>query len=288
MPDLHLDRPPGVLPAYLRAAARGRTGAPGRPLPGRRAVLPEVAADPARLARYAEVCGARPDGFLPPAYPHLLAFPAALALMTAADFPLPLLGLVHTANSLTLHRPIGAGERLALEVRTDRLRPHPRGTAFDVAAVARTAGGGEEVWASRSTYLHRHGGGSAAPGAPGGSPAPAVLADGSGPWRVPAATGRRYAAVSGDRNPIHLHPWAARPFGFRRAVAHGMWTKARVLAALGPGLPGAAEVEVVFRTPLLLPGTVRLAVGGRDGRTEFALTSGDGTRTHLAGSVTPR
>ncbi|MGP3690905.1 MaoC/PaaZ C-terminal domain-containing protein [Streptomyces sp. IBSNAI002] len=282
MTDLRFDSPPGVLPSYLRAVARARRADPARPLPDRRAVLPDVTADPARLARYAEVCGFRQDGTLPPIYPHLLAFPASLALMTAADFPLPLLGLVHTANTITVRRPLGARERLAMEVSTDRRRTHPRGTVFDVAAVARTDG--EEVWSSRSTYLYRHAT-EANAARPDEHPAPDIEFES---WWLPAASGRRYAAVSGDRNPIHLHAWTARPFGFRRAIAHGMWTKARVLAALGERLPAAADIEVSFRTPVELPSGVRLSVRDLAGRTDFALTGGDGVRTHLRGSVTAR
>ena len=73
-------------------------------------------------------------------------------------------------------------------------------------------------------------------------------------WRVPGDLGRRYAAVSGDRNPIHLHALSAKAFGFPRAIAHGMWTKARCLAALR--LPDALTAEVRFKQPILLPSTV--------------------------------
>ena len=48
--------------------------------------------------------------------------------------------------------------------------------------------------------------------------------------------------------------WAAKPFGFERAIAHGMWTKARCLAALR--LPDAFTADVRFKKPILLPSTV--------------------------------
>jgi acyl dehydratase len=101
-------------------------------------------------------------------------------------------------------------------------------------------------------------------------------------WRVPADTGRRYAAVSQDRNPIHLYPLTARMFGFKTAIAHGMWTTARVLAELAPRLPGAFTVDVAFGAPVPLPATVRLLAGGDLG---FRLVSQDGARTHLYGTV---
>ena len=64
-------------------------------------------------------------------------------------------------------------------------------------------------------------------------------------------------SVSGDLNPIHMHPLTAKAFGFPTAIAHGMWTKARCLAALHPRLPDHFRVEVQFRKPILLPATVQ-------------------------------
>ena len=54
---------------------------------------------------------------------------------------------------------------------------------------------------------------------------------------VPGDIGRRYAGVSGDPNPIHMYAVTARLFGFKSAIAHGMWSYARVLAALGAQRP---------------------------------------------------
>ncbi|MER5397734.1 MaoC/PaaZ C-terminal domain-containing protein [Streptomyces sp. NPDC002599] len=98
-------------------------------------------------------------------------------------------------------------------------------------------------------------------------------------WHLAPDVGRRYGAVSGDRNPIHLHPLTARLFGFPRAVAHGMWTVARCLAEYGPGQP--AEVRAEFRAPVLLPGAVTYAARG----TSFELRSGG--RLHLTGHIRP-
>jgi hypothetical protein len=102
----------------------------------------------------------------------------------------------------------------------------------------------------------------------------------SAEWRLPGNLGRRYASVSGDSNPIHIHPLTARLFGFPRAIAHGMWTKARCLAALEPALPGAYTVSVEFLKPILLPGKVGFGSDGDD----FVVRSGD--TIHLQGKVT--
>ncbi|MFD6549556.1 MaoC/PaaZ C-terminal domain-containing protein [Streptomyces sp. NPDC058398] len=117
---------------------------------------------------------------------------------------------------------------------------------------------------------HREG-----PGRPRGSGPLPALAE----WHLAPDVGRRYGAVSGDRNPIHLHPLTARLFGFPRAIAHGMWTVARCLAEYGPGQ--VAEVRAEFRAPVLLPGAVTYAARGAS----FELRSGD--RLHLTGDVRP-
>jgi MaoC dehydratase-like protein len=221
--------------------------------------------DRERLAAYDRVCGFPLSDTLPPTYPHVLAFPAAMRLMTAPAFPFPVVGLVHVAQRITVHRPL-TDQELDLTVRVENLRPHQRGQQFDV--VASTSG-----WTGVSTYLRVSGRGSS-------SRAPAEVVP-SATWRVPLRAGTDYAAVSGDHNPIHTSRLGARMFGFKRPIAHGMWTMARCLAALGARLPPAYTVEVVFKKPLSLPARVGFRAAGADGRWEFE------AGPHLAGTVTP-
>jgi len=197
------------------------------------------------LAQYAHLCGFTLRDELPPTYPHVLAFPLHLALLARAPFSA--VGVVHIANRIVQHRPLRLGETLVVSARVSELRPHRRGRVFDFVSEARV--GDELVWEDVSTNLKRGDGDETARDA-WHFEAPPVTAE----WRLRDDLGRRYAAVSGDHNPIHLHAWAAKPFGFERAIAHGMWTKARCLAALR--LPEAFTAEVRFKRPILLPGTV--------------------------------
>ncbi|MFJ4471941.1 MaoC family dehydratase [Streptomyces sp. NPDC089424] len=254
---------------------------PDADFPRNRLLRSGVRVDLDRLAAYARVCGF-PTGedTLPLTYPHVLAFPAAMRLMSGRGFPLPLLGLVHTSVDLTRHTALRADGTYELAVHVEGLAPHRRGTQATVVAEARTEG--EVVWESRSTYLARHrtvGAQAREDRTPSASRGDEPSSAGTA-WRLAADAGRRYAAVSGDRNPIHLHPLTARPFGFPRPIAHGMWTVARCLAA--HGTPEAVRVRAEFRAPVPLPGTVEYAADG--GR--FALR-GDGGRIHLTGTVRP-
>ncbi|MEW2190618.1 MaoC/PaaZ C-terminal domain-containing protein [Streptomyces microflavus] len=263
-------------------------GRPGATLPTDRLTLPAAPAAPGPLAAYRDICGfpAPETGPLPLTYPHVLAFPLAMRLMTARRFPLPVVGLVHTWIEIVARRPVRSDEPLELTVYAEELTPHRRGTEVTMVTEARLAGA--LVWESRSGYLSRH-----ATNATGstreadGSPTLPAVAE----WRLPGDLGRRYGAVSGDRNPIHLHPLTARLFGFPRAIAHGMWTVARCLAE-ADGRPGEIRsVRADFRAPVLLPATVTYAADPAGNafalRSESSSGSGTGTgRVNLTGAVT--
>ena len=285
-----LDGPPGSPLLYGRAALGAVPGAGLLPfVGGRGSTLPDlelqldgVEVDRGRLADYARVCGLTLRDQLPATYPHVLSFPLQMRLMADGSFPFPLLGLVHIDNSITQHRPIATSERLDLAVRTEDLRPHPKGRAFTLVAEARSAG--ELVWAERGTILRRGGGDPEARSglrpAPVGEDAPAVPE-----WKLDGGLGRRYAAVSGDRNPIHMHSLSARAFGFPRAIAHGMWSEARCLAQLESSIPDSFTVDVRFLKPILLPARVRFASERDASETRFALRDARKDTPHLEGEL---
>ena len=294
-----LDALPSLLPLYGRAAL---AAVPGAGLAGRLPLIPGgraddlpaeglgvdgVATDPTALAAYCRVCELTLRNDLPATWPHVLSFPLQMELMASGSFPFPLLGLVHLDNAITLHRRIGVGERLDLEVHAADLRPHPKGRAFSLIATARADG--EAVWEETGTILHRGGGDPEA--ARGDGPAP--IADDvpvGAEWRLPGDLGRRYAAVSGDRNPIHLHPLSARALGFPGPIAHGMWSNARCLGQLEGRLPDAFTASVSFRKPVPLPGRVRFAAERRgDGTIGFALRGPAAVDPplHLLGELRP-
>jgi acyl dehydratase len=296
---------PRILPLYARAAAPLIPGASllpfvpggGGEIPAIELELPNVVADPEAVAAYARVCGFTLRDQLPPTYPHVLAFPLHMALMADGRFPFGAVGLVHVGNRIEHHRPLGLGEELSLRARPTPLVPHPKGKAFTIVTEARTAGG-ELAWEGVSTFLRRGKGdpNAVVPAMRGQLRSGEELlaaTPASAEWRLGGDLGRRYAAVSGDRNPIHMHALTARPLGFPAAIAHGMWTKARCLAALESRLPDAFAVEVRFRKPILLPAKVEFASSqGQDGahaggEIEFAVRDARKATPHLDGRVTP-
>jgi MaoC like domain len=237
-------------------------GGGGRDVPDLTLKLNDVAIDPDRLSAYNRVCGFDLRDSIPATYPHILAFPLQLSLMTDPSFPFRAIGLVHIHNRITQHRAIRGSERLDITVRATPVEDHPRGKQFSLISEVRV--GEELLWEEVSTNLKRGGGhdGATAPGSelPKAEDLPATAT-----WTLGGDLGRRYGSVSGDMNPIHVHPLTARLFGFKSAIAHGMWTKARCLGALQAGLPEAFTVEVAFKKPILLPGKVEFCEAQQPG-----------------------
>jgi acyl dehydratase len=278
-----LESAPSMPALFARAVAtaRGRGG----DLPDTRLARTGVRVEAADLAAYDRVCGFPLADTLPATYPHVLAFPLQLALMSDRSFPLALPGLVHVRNRVDVLRPVRADEALDLEVWAERFARHPRGATVDLCASV--SAGGAEVWRSRSTYLSR--GATAPEGAPEAHIEVAVgdLERVSATWRVPDDAGRRYAKVSGDVNPIHLSGLTAKAFGFKRAIAHGMWVKARALGALANRLPGGFVYDVAFTKPLFLPSTVTLSTAQAGGGWDVAVRNLKAGTEHVVGTLRP-
>ncbi len=287
-----LENSPSILPLYARAAAPMIPGASLLPfVPGGGGEIPDIELDlagvrakPEDVAAYAKVCGFALRDHLPPTYPHVLAFPLQMAVMADGSFPFGAVGLVHVENRIEQHRRIGIGEELAINVQPTKLQPHPKGRTFSL--LTRVTVDGELVWESTSTMLRRGGGdeNSSGKGSVAFSTVPTDT-PASAEWRLGGDLGRSYAAVSGDRNPIHMHSLTAKPLGFAGAIAHGMWTKARCLAALDSRLPDSFAVDVRFRKPILLPGRVEFASAADGEEIAFAVRDAKRQTPHLDGRV---
>ncbi len=285
-----LESPPSSLPLYLRAGLGAIPGAGKLPflaggggeIPDLELELADEDIDPVRLAEYTRVCGFTLRDRLPATYPHVLAFPLHMKLLTDSSFPFPAIGMVHVANRIEQLRPIALGEALSLRVRATQLEAHPKGRTFKLLTEARA--GGEVVWTGEATNLRRGGGDDEATARATPAKQPSELRD-EAEWKLPGDLGRRYAGVAGDRNPIHLYGVTAKAFGFPRQIAHGMWTKARCLAQLDSRLPDAFAVEVAFKRPVLLPSKVKFASAEAGGDFEFGVRAARGDEPHLAGSL---
>ncbi len=282
MSRLSFASPPSLGAAYLRALIdrRPRRLPPGSGPCTLDAELGGVRARAAHVRAYREVCGLPDDGRLPLTYPHIMAGGLHMHMLLHPAFPVKVLGLVHLANDIELLQPLPQDATLAFECRLQTGRSKPRGDEFQLVTEGLCQG--ELAWRETMRFL--------APAPRDGRRTPRdslELPEAVAEWSVPADTGRRYARVSGDWNPIHLSGLLARPFGFPAAIAHGMWSLASCLAHLATGSPQpGARLEARFLKPLLLPGEVRLhaAMPDASGAREFLLVSAGDAKPYLRGS----
>jgi acyl dehydratase len=293
---------PSILPSYARIVfGRKEPVAPdGFQIPRLEAELRTYRPKRSRVEAYRAVCGGTPSDYLPVAYPHVIATPIQLALLSSIAFPVRLMGLVHLRNHIEHYRPIRMDETLALRTVVDGRRDTDRGQEFDVHTTVYVDN--KPAWYEICVFMARRverdtskpfgarisaGEGVPAPDAeavrpsgPDGIVKHSVMADKDIGWR--------YARSSSDYNPIHLWNFGARMFGFNQAIAHGMWSMARSLSALpGDTFDSACRVDVVFKRPVSIPAPLTLETWRTPQGDGFALKGAGKGKVHLAGSVTP-
>lgn len=231
------------------------------------------------VEKYCNVCGFADNTKVPIIYPAMLCRDIQVQLMVNEGFPFPVLGLVHLANRIEQYSVIDVYSKLHLNVRLgEKLMLHDKGYCCDLICEFHCEKTGALVWKNIFTLFHHHNRDKTNDNPNSLYESQIKEADLEGlievdRWVVPSNKGRQYASVSGDYNPIHLHPASAYLFGFTGgAIMHGMWTKARAIANLippvesmtpaplsGDKLTPLSEVFVEFKTPLYLPSVAVLS-----------------------------
>lgn len=279
---------PSIWLAYPKAllARRPALVPDGRSVPVIEARIEGLAANEAHLRDYRRVCGFAADSRLPLTYPHVLAMPLHMAMLTSEAFPVRLLGLVHVRNVIRSRARIADDAALDLQCSLSGHREGERGQEFDLYTECSVAG--QVVWSEISTFLARRrkprdGEQARAAAKPVAEEAAGAVRSTS--WHADANIGRRYASVSGDINPIHLTDVSAKLFGFDQAIAHGMWSLARTVAELdAAGTVDAVEIDASFKLPILLPAWVNLHSWETPAGRAFALKDAQGEKPHATGT----
>jgi hypothetical protein len=244
---------PSMLKNYTSALlAGGKRYRPGMEIPALSMQVNGVRINKRHLARYNRICGFSDESTIVPTYLQILAFPLQIGMLVQKSFPIPLLGVVHVRNTIDVLAPLSRDVSYDLAVSIADHQLVAKGIEIDLLTQATVAG--VVVWRAVTTMLHRCKTDVAEP--PKTTAEPVIEAN-LQHWILPAGLGRSYGLASGDINPIHLSAVSARAFGFKRAIAHGMWSKARCLAALESVLPKTPyRIEVAFKLPILLPAKV--------------------------------
>lgn len=209
--------------------------------------------DPGHLERYNAAFGYEGDR-VPLTYLYLIAQRAQLATMLDRPLPFRIPGLIHVDNALSMHGPVAPSRPFAIST-VARLLPPEENGAVQCVLETRASADGRTVFDCTSTYLVKRGSRQGTRPARSEPPSGVTL----GTWAVAPNDGRRYAALSGDWNPIHLWPWSARLMGMREPIIHGMHTVAKACSFIQQthGRP-VVSLDCSFKSPVPLGSTVAL------------------------------
>ncbi|MFA5708318.1 MaoC/PaaZ C-terminal domain-containing protein [Mycolicibacterium sp.] len=254
----------------------------GDALPERTLTVTDLAIDRDNVAAYAAVTGLRFRDTVPVTYPFALTFPTVMELITGFDFPFAAMGSVHVENHITQYRPIAVTDTVSVKTEATNLREHRKGLLVDVVTDLHV--GNELAWHQVTTFLHQQ------RTSLSDEPKPPPVKQPKLPppnaiLRITPGQIRRYAAVGGDRNPIHTSSLGAKLFGFPTVIAHGMFSAAAVLANIDGQLPEALQYSVKFGKPIILPASPGLYVDRVADGWDLSLRNLAKGYPHLTGEV---
>lgn len=207
-----------------------------------------------RVADFVDVTGDDPERWraaAPPGYAAALLFAVAPAFIESPEVADNARVLVHSDQRFVWHRPLTIDSAVVVEGMVSRVRSREGLSlvGFDVEV----ASDGESLVSSSSTFLM----GSepaAQPGPDRGEPPVAAgSVHGGGDTRGASRLDLvRYAAASGDFNPIHFDHDFARAAGLDGIVVHGLLMAAWLAQAAGTGTrtDPLAELKLRFRSAL--------------------------------------
>lgn len=249
-------------------------------LPSLSAVNQDFTIDAKHLEKFKHHCGYGHGNGIPATYLQTLSMPLVMHIMSSPGFPLRALGKMHLRNSVSVIENFDPRQPITLKASVGNSLLTSRGLEWDMDFTAVVDN--QLVWSGSSTYLHN-----CETGMKPRTKPRLIRGDNPQDWEVPKGTGRRYGRISGDCNPIHLSSITARLFGFRSAIAHGMWSKTRCLAALEKELPEAGySVDVSFYRPLFLPSKVKFYTRQIETGQHFSLFNARGEKAYLVGLIT--
>ena len=269
------------MPSLLgKATFKSGNYALGDQLPGLSTQINSLVINRQHLQAYQQLCGFQSSQTLPATYLHMIGFPLFLKILIQQDFPMRAMGQVHLRNQISVHHQFDIRQPIEMTAAIGGSVLTSRGLEWNIDVSARVDN--QVVWSGESVFLHR-----CKTGIPREAVAPIRHECEPQNWQVDAYIGRRYARVSGDYNPIHLTDITAKLFGFKQAIAHGMWSKARCLAALDQQLPDEGySVDVTFHRPLFLPSQVLFFSQQLEERQQFSLFNQTAEQAHLEGFIT--
>lgn len=289
--NLSFDAKPNNGRAMFKALVLPRKGFDAKVgLPKIKATWTGAEVDSRALNEYLQVLNLEKSDYLPILYPHVMAGSMHMNMLSHKAFPIRLLGAVHLKNRIIQHKAIPDNAIMTIESEIADYRLVEKGVEFDFTTDVIVAD--EKVWEETSTYFQA--------GRFGGKDNPSKeksfeltslnSPESTGNWHVPNNRGKKYAKITGDYNPIHMSPLAAKLFGFKRDIAHGFGVLAEAIEyssaiTVAGGLDKSLQVDVVFKGPVFLDSDVSIKQNKEQDAHRFDVYCGENPKPSICGAV---
>ena len=186
----------------VKAAIKSGSYQVGDSLPAISAEWQNMTIDTRHLAQYNRICGFA-EHKMPATYLWTRAFPLIMRILVSKQFPLPAMGQVHLSNQISVLKTFDISKKINITAAVAHSKLSSKGLEWTMQLTADVEG--LSVWSSQSTFLHR-----CKTGIDRNSKTIENAKGESQQWTLAKDLGRRYAAVSGDYNPIHLGALSAK------------------------------------------------------------------------------
>jgi len=285
--SLYFNQIPSLVPIFIKAftSRKPRFIDEVESFPKLSAEAKNIQIDHKHLKRYEDLCGFKQKEFLPAPYLHIAANPLMMSIITHPSFPIKALGLIHKQHDMTQHRPIRRYEHFDIVCKLDNIQKNDDFVEFQLTTKATLKD--EIIWESVGTFISRN------PKAklkrnrekkPIQTEAETIWQEKE--WELDYYLGQKYARISGDYNPIHIHKRTARLFGFRRHIAHGMWMLAHC-AAQFHGAFDSYKLKTQFNAPVFLPSKLNFLYDKTSNLIKFRVSNPrNKSKIYVSGTIT--
>jgi len=222
---------------------------------------------------------------IPLCFPEVVTLPLVSQIVISNYFPLSPLGLIHIKNIIRQYRKIPTNQELLFKTFVSESRDVEKGIEVDFTT--QILNESEIIWEcvavllSRKKYKKKD------------NPPPLKEYQEKQMIKVEKDIGVKYAQVSGDYNPHHLYGWSAKILGYKKPIAHGMWTLQQAITTIyeNEKMDFPYQVKADFKCPLYLPSDVMVEWNSKsvDGKIAFSVTSNANNEKlpHLIGEIEP-
>ncbi|MEL6251910.1 MAG: MaoC/PaaZ C-terminal domain-containing protein [Bacteroidota bacterium] len=232
----------------------------------------EVKLELAKMQAFADFLGS--ENKAPLSYLYCLAQRAQIAVMLEKEFTIALPGMVHLENILEEFALWSPEKAFQIEVSIEVEYKHegaliPRCQVDFIQDAKKVASCSSVYMARRKSKISGK-----KKETPIQSFPDSILTQA---WEIAGNTGRGYAKVSGDSNPIHTHGFLAKLMGFKRPIAHGWYMTSRAVIAAETSLEKEIKrIEVAFYSPVFLPSHQKFSLFNIDSGLGFSIQNSSG------------